>query len=51
MRMFLVLFPKNIKHFGHVNITVFVHMIRIKKLSHIKVTAKLYFKNHLKFTY
>lgn len=30
MRMFLVLFPKNIKHLGHVNITVFVNKVRIK---------------------
>lgn len=36
MRMFLVLFPKNIKHFGHVNKTVFVHMIRIKNCLTLK---------------
>lgn len=51
MRMFLVLFPKSIKHFRHINITVFVHMVRIKQLIHIKMTAKLYFKSHLKFMY
>lgn len=49
--MFPVLFPKNIKHFGHVNITVFVHLVRIKQLTHVKVTAKLHFKSLLKFMY
>lgn len=51
MRIFLVLFPKNIKHFGHVNIIVFLNKVGIKSLTHIKVTAKLYLKSHLKFMY
>lgn len=51
MRMFLVLFPKNIYHSEHVNITVFVNKVWIKQLIHIKVIAKLYFKSHLKFMY
>lgn len=51
MRMFLVLFPKNITHFGHVNIAVFVSKVRIKQLIHIKVTANQYFKSHLKLMY
>lgn len=49
--MFLVLFPKNITHFGHVNIAVFVNKVRIKQLIHIKATANQYFKSHLKLMY
>lgn len=51
MGMFLVLFPKNIKHFGHVNITVFVHKVIIEQCTHVKVTAKLYLKTCLKCMY
>lgn len=28
MRMFLALLPKNIRHFGHVNINVFINKVR-----------------------
>lgn len=48
MRFFLIFFPKNIKHFGHVNITIFVNQGRIKYEIHIKVATKLQNNNNKK---
>lgn len=45
MRMFTVLFTKNLKHFQLVYTTVYVNKVRIKQLIDSTVIAKIYVKS------